>query len=148
MKVFAISHTSGSLIHPLCVSGLATNGERTVLERLCFTEQLEMVRYEPYLPCIESIIRGRPEWTPPPSLTLLALQVVLSSLGPHLSSRALLHKAHHPGWYGPHLASGALLHSLPSHPALPHPPNISWVLETSTAASYRNVMSGRHLKPL
>lgn len=86
VKVFAASHTSGSLIHPAGVSGLAKKGERTVLETLSFTEELATLPPVPSPP-LESravphqrkIQRGLHH----PGLTSLAPQVVLHSYAPH-----------------------------------------------------------------
>lgn len=132
VKVFAASHTSGSLIHPIDVPGMAQNRERTLLEMLGFTEELVAFAHASSLPCLESRAvahqRTKQRGLQHPGLTSLAPQAVLHSYGPHPSSRALLHKAHHPGWYGPHLPLEALSHS-PAFPpcwrALPHPPTLS-----------------------
>lgn len=97
MKVFAISNTSGSpWIHPPCNSGLAEMEKGPVVGRLSFTE----LRRSGMRVIVPVLGTGLPsssgeDWSGlhHHGVTLPAPQVVLHSDGPHLSSRALLHKA-------------------------------------------------------
>lgn len=111
MKAFAISHASCSLIPSLFVPPARLKNLRESNPG----EALEMFRYSCYLPCIES----RAELTPPPRPHLAGTTGCTPQHGPHLSSGAFLHKAHHSGWYGPHLPLEALMHSLPAFQSLP-----------------------------
>lgn len=135
MKVFAISNTSGSpWIHPPCNSGLAEMEKGPVVGRLSFME-LQRSGMHVIVPALGTGLPSSSgeDWSGlhHHGVTLLAPQVVLHSNGPHLSSRALLHKAHH-------LPLQALLHS----PALaPIPPGYGALLHPADHTGPEDISS-------
>lgn len=102
--------------HPICASSTARNLKREQSWKGCDSQK--------HWRCSDTLVifpalRADQSWHHCLGLTLLAPQAVFHSHGPHLSSGAFLHKAHHSEWYGPHLPLEALLHSLPSLPVPP-----------------------------
>lgn len=137
VKAFAISHASCSLIPTLFVPPAWLKAcERAVLGRLGFTEALEMFRCLCYLPCIES----RAELTPPPRPHLVDPRLYSTARSPLSSGIVAQSPALRVVWAPPSLGGTAAFPAPSLWTALPTCSPQSWLLRTSTAASYSNGM--------